>query len=236
MRRWPSWARSRATASASGRRRRACWTRCSRRSPRSRSTTPFAKARDELREFTGVARRRRRRRFAASCAPTRRPASAGCPSCASSGSAAASRTTWASARRSRCWRCWPGGRRRRRPPFDRRGAEVAGLELGAGGGALRAGAARRSPTSAPSAPRARPRCDAASPSADLVVTTYGMLRKDVVFAARDRGRTTSILDEAQAIKNADSESAKAARLLRGRPSPGALAARRSRTIWASCGR
>ncbi len=50
---------------------------------------------------------------------------------------------------------------------------------------------------------------------DVVLTTYGTLRKDV-----GRLRKTEfdyvILDEAQAIKNSDSQTAKAARLLRGR--------------------
>ncbi|HSY38515.1 MAG TPA: DEAD/DEAH box helicase, partial [Polyangia bacterium] len=50
--------------------------------------------------------------------------------------------------------------------------------------------------------------------ADLLVTTYGLLRKDVAFL-REIEMDYVILDEAQAIKNADSESAKAARLLRG---------------------
>ncbi len=50
--------------------------------------------------------------------------------------------------------------------------------------------------------------------ADLLVTTYGLLRKDVGFL-RELEMDYVILDEAQAIKNADSESAKAARLLRG---------------------
>jgi hypothetical protein len=50
--------------------------------------------------------------------------------------------------------------------------------------------------------------------ADLLVTTYGLLRKDVGFL-REIEMDYVILDEAQAIKNADSESAKAARLLRG---------------------
>jgi SNF2 family DNA or RNA helicase len=49
---------------------------------------------------------------------------------------------------------------------------------------------------------------------DLLVTTYGVLRKDVTFL-REIEADYVILDEAQAIKNADSESAKAARLLRG---------------------
>ncbi|HEY4186737.1 MAG TPA: DEAD/DEAH box helicase [Polyangia bacterium] len=50
---------------------------------------------------------------------------------------------------------------------------------------------------------------------DLVVTTYGLLRKDVPFM-RELELDYVILDEAQAVKNRDSESAKAVRLLRGR--------------------
>ncbi len=50
---------------------------------------------------------------------------------------------------------------------------------------------------------------------DLVLTTYGTLRKDV-GALRDTEFDYLILDEAQAIKNASSQTAKAARLLRGR--------------------
>jgi superfamily II DNA or RNA helicase len=50
---------------------------------------------------------------------------------------------------------------------------------------------------------------------DVVLTTYGTLRKDVA-ALRQTEFDYLILDEAQAIKNADSQTAKAARLLRGR--------------------
>jgi hypothetical protein len=48
---------------------------------------------------------------------------------------------------------------------------------------------------------------------DLVITTYGTLRRDAGFF-KDTTFDYAILDEAQAIKNADTESAKAARLLR----------------------
>jgi superfamily II DNA or RNA helicase len=50
---------------------------------------------------------------------------------------------------------------------------------------------------------------------DVVLTTYGTLRKDVA-SLRAVEFDYLILDEAQAIKNADSQTAKAARLLRGR--------------------
>jgi superfamily II DNA or RNA helicase len=50
---------------------------------------------------------------------------------------------------------------------------------------------------------------------DLVITTYGTLRRDVT-ALRQTEFDYLILDEAQAIKNFDSQTARAARLLRGR--------------------
>jgi hypothetical protein len=49
---------------------------------------------------------------------------------------------------------------------------------------------------------------------DVILTTYGTLRKDAVLF-KDFRFDYVILDEAQAIKNADTESAKAARLLQG---------------------
>lgn len=50
---------------------------------------------------------------------------------------------------------------------------------------------------------------------DLVLTTYGILRRDIT-RLKDFEFEYVILDEAQAIKNGASESAKAARLLKGR--------------------
>ncbi|HSZ56523.1 MAG TPA: SNF2-related protein [Tepidisphaeraceae bacterium] len=50
---------------------------------------------------------------------------------------------------------------------------------------------------------------------DLVLTTYGTLRNDAAFL-KDVNFDYVVLDEAQAIKNANSESAKATRLLQGR--------------------
>ncbi|WP_237722819.1 DEAD/DEAH box helicase, partial [Singulisphaera acidiphila] len=52
-------------------------------------------------------------------------------------------------------------------------------------------------------------------SHDLVITTYGTLRTDIAELSQ-LDFDYVILDEAQAIKNADSQAAKAARLLRGR--------------------
>jgi superfamily II DNA or RNA helicase len=50
---------------------------------------------------------------------------------------------------------------------------------------------------------------------DVIFTTYGTLRRDAPFF-KEKVFDCLILDEAQAIKNASTESAKAARLLRGR--------------------
>ena len=49
---------------------------------------------------------------------------------------------------------------------------------------------------------------------DLVLTTYGTLRRDALHF-KDHIFDYVILDEAQAVKNARTESAKAVRLLRG---------------------
>jgi superfamily II DNA or RNA helicase len=53
------------------------------------------------------------------------------------------------------------------------------------------------------------------PDYDLIITTYGTLRTDIMELGQFEFDYV-ILDEAQAIKNADSQAAKAARLLRGR--------------------
>ncbi len=91
-----------------------------------------------------------------------------------------------------------------------RGAALADLQLARRGGALHAGAARPRPhRHGPHSGR--------GPFAgcDLVLTTYGTLRRDIE-ALRQVEFDYVILDEAQAIKNAGSQTAKAARLLRGR--------------------
>ena len=50
---------------------------------------------------------------------------------------------------------------------------------------------------------------------DLVVTTYGTMRRDIALLAKEEFDTV-ILDEAQAIKNPSSQTTKASRLLRAR--------------------
>lgn len=61
----------------------------------------------------------------------------------------------------------------------------------------------------------RPRSTERLRDYDVVLTTYGTLRRDIVSLAEAEFDYV-ILDEAQAIKNSSSQSARAARLLRGR--------------------
>ena len=61
----------------------------------------------------------------------------------------------------------------------------------------------------------RAREAAALAGCDVVLTTYGTLRRDAAFLAEAEFDYV-VLDEAQAIKNAETDSAKAVRLLRGR--------------------
>ena len=69
---------------------------------------------------------------------------------------------------------------------------------------------------------------------DVVLTTYGTLRKDIVDL-REYSFDYAILDEAQAIKNASSQSAKAARLIHAGHRLAHQLERRSRTTSASYG-
>ena len=87
------------------------------------------------------------------------------------------------------------------------GSQIADLQLEAGGGAIHAADAGSGLHR-----------DWAEPGDlseyDLILTTYGTLRKDAVHF-RDLVFDYVILDEAQAVKNAKTVSAKAVRLLRG---------------------
>ncbi len=60
----------------------------------------------------------------------------------------------------------------------------------------------------------REKSDGCFDSCDLVLTTYGTLRRDAAFF-KDQRFDYLVLDEAQAIKNAGTASAKATRLLKG---------------------
>ncbi len=66
------------------------------------------------------------------------------------------------------------------------------------------------PSPAPSTPAANP--PKSETKTDLVVTTYGTLRRDAGHL-KDLEFEYAILDEAQAIKNSASQAAKACRLL-----------------------
>ena len=98
---------------------------------------------------------------------------------------------------------------RRCGPVAGGGAAIAGLQLEAGGGALHAAAARAGLHG-----HWRANDQRIFDDYDLVLTTYGTLRRDAV-RFKDVEFDYVVLDEAQAIKNADTESAKAARLLQG---------------------
>jgi hypothetical protein len=103
--RWSNWARPRTAPSASARRRHCCWTRSWRRRSRLPSmplSRGFART---CGASTASARPTNREASAANCGTIRRRASAGLVSWRSSASAAAWPTTWAWARRSRCWPC-----------------------------------------------------------------------------------------------------------------------------------
>ena len=92
-------------------------------------------------------------------------------------------------------------------PVAGRRAALARLQLDGGGRAVRAEAARAR------LHRRRTGPSIALDRYDIVLTTYGTLRRDALIL-KDVEFDYAILDEAQAIKNADTAAAKAARLLR----------------------
>ena len=102
-----------------------------------------------------------------------------------------------------------------RPVAGRRAA-LAGLQLEAGGRALHARSCACSTTPAPG----RHRAGEHFADYDLVLTTYGTLRRDVAAPRRDSTSTTSSSTRPRRSRTPTAESAKAARLLRGRPPPG----------------
>ena len=167
---------------------RRCSTRCSRRSRRPSWDETFARARAELQAFDGIQPMDPPPTFTARCAGISARGSAGWRSCGDSGSAAASPTTWGSARPSWCWRCWRSrrelGRDGQRAALARRRAAIAGVQLAAGSGAVHARSCACSSTSAPGAPP----CATAFGDHDLVLTTYGTLRRDATALAGGRVR------------------------------------------------
>ena len=204
----------RTATSGSAAPRPACSTRSWRRSPRSRSTPASSKVREALHQFEGVkpleAPRRLPRRAAA--LPVRGPRLARLPP--------EVRLRRHPGRRHGPGQDRPGPRPAPAAGGSRRQAKGPSLVVVprslvfnwiAGGRAVH-----------PEAPRARlhrpepprPPRDS-STDYDLIITTYGTLRTDIVELSQIEFDYV-ILDEAQAIKNADSQAAKAARLLRGR--------------------
>ena len=165
------WARRRATICGSRGRRWRCSTRCSPHSPRPRGTRRSPARARSCTSFDGIrAGRSARRRSSARCAAISARGSAGCCSCSGSGSAAASPTTWGSARPSWCSRCSPREREAAAhedpPALARRRAALGRLQLAAGGGAVHARTCACSSTSArgraamrDDVRRARPRAD-----------------------------------------------------------------------------
>ena len=118
---------------------------------------------------------------AARCGRTRNAVWPGWRSWSRSGSAACSPTTWVWARPSSCWPCWrwPATPRRRRR--GRRPCWSARCRWSATGSARRPASPRScgcTSTTAPSEPAARP-SDEAVAASDLVVTTYGLVARDV---------------------------------------------------------
>ena len=138
----------------------------------------------------------------ASCARTSGAASPGCGSSSASGSAGASPTTWGSARRRPRWRT---------------------CSTGPG----RTSSCARCPSSTTGRPRRRAsrrrcgvvvhhgaeRAEQELAGADLVVTTYGLLPRDVEHLGAVAWSTV-VADEAQVIKNPATHAAKAMRALR----------------------
>ncbi len=181
--------------------------------PEIRVDAAFEKVRQNLRQFEGIVAARLAaglpRRAAARISAR---AWAGSTTSSGSASAASSPTTWGWARRSRSWRSCSGAGRTGRPRGRR----------------WRWSPARWSSTGS-RRPRSSPRgcgcsttpgpADTRSATAfhdyDLIVTTYGTVRTDIAELTGFEF-DYAILDEAQAIKNAESQSAKAARLLRSR--------------------
>ena len=91
---------------------------------------------------------------------------------------------------------------------------------------FRPGPARRASTTGPKR--------ALDPDADVTLTTYAVLRLDASALAAEAWDAV-VLDEAQAIKNESSQTARAAFELQRARSASRSAARRSRTASRSCG-
>ena len=146
----------------------ACW----RPRTRSRSMPPSRSSARNSARSTASARPASRRASRASCGNIRRQGWAGCTSCAISAWAAAWPTTWAWARRSRCWPCCRSGARG--PPTARAAVR---LRWPSCPGASCSTGSRRPSVSRPSCGSwTTPACSELADNFDqndLVITTYG---------------------------------------------------------------
>ena len=184
--------------------------------PGSKCDAAFTKVRKQLHAFEGVEPLDAPAGFQGELRPISARVWAGSTTSASSISAASWPTTWAWAKPFRCWRSCSAARSSVKPrAVTDRGAAIARFQLAPRG--------RRDsrPNSACSTTPAQiaTLCARTFPNYDLVVTTYGTLRSDVVELSEVHW-DYAILDEAQAIKNSESQAAKAARSGQGQASPG----------------
>ena len=218
-------------------RRSACSTPCWPPSPRSRCDETFDAGPHRAAAASRASSRPRRPPASwASCAATSARASAGSTSSRDSASAAAWPTTWAWARPSRCWPCSRPPRARASSPEERPGPSLVVVP--------RSLVFNWKQEAARFTPELRVldhtgRRPARRPASTSTTTTWSSppTARCAATSRRSQGLEFdyAILDEAQAIKNADS------RVGQGRPAAPApttawrCPARRSRTTWASCG-
>ena len=215
------------------RRRPACSTRCWPTSPRSRSTRPSRRSAQNLRQFEGVVALDSPPGFHGELRPYQREGLGWLDYLQRFGfggiladdmGLGKTIQVLALLQRRRFRRQAKGPTPGRRPPLP-------GLQLDPGGRASSRPGSGCSTTPARAATRSARR----SREYDLIVTTYGTLRTDIAELTNFEF-DYAILDEAQAIKNAESQSAKAAPAARAAGTAWRSAARRSRTTWASSGR
>ena len=208
----------RTATSASAAPRPACSTPCSAAQPEIQVDAAFEKVREQLHQLRGgrAARRAAGLPRRAPPLPARGPGLARLPP-ASSTSAASWPTTWAWARRSRCSPCSSSAGAARQAEGARRWPSSPGRSSSTGSRRPR-GSPRGSACSTTPAPTAHARAKFARVRPDHHHLRHPPHRHRRAQATFEFDYV--ILDEAQAIKNADSQAAKAARLLRGRAPPG----------------
>ena len=193
-------------------RRWACSMRCWRHSPRRRLTAYLKRRARCCGALMACRRLKRPSHSRASFGLTRRMGWDGLSFCANSASAAAWRMTWGSGKPCRCWGCcW---RRDEIKANPRPSLVVVPRSLVFN---WMEEAKRFAPGLKVLDHSHSQRTKGGDHLADydVVLTTYGTLRNDAVYL-KDIEFDYLILDESQAIKNAASESAKAARLMQGR--------------------